>query len=215
MNIIIFGPQGSGKGTQAELLVKKYDLYYFEAGKILRELAKDDSRLDEKINQEGVLLPDTLTNGLFKKYLDENVAKSDGLLFDGYPRSVNQYRFLQEWLGTKGGKIDFAILLNVSEEVSIKRLSARRICVNCGRVYNLITNPPSGEKCVCGGELMQRKDDQPEAIKERLSAYKKRTKPLVEVFKEDGILVEVNGDRPIDVIFSDTTSHIEEKNDDK
>jgi adenylate kinase len=116
---------------------------------------------------------------------------------------------LRDWLGEKGTEINHVVLLEISENESIKRLSARRICEKCGTIYNLITNPPPEEGCGCGGKLTQRLDDKPEAIKQRLSEYKKTTKPLVEIFKKDGILIEVDGERPIDTIFEDILKRIE------
>lgn len=209
MNILILGPQGSGKGTQAKLLADRFNLFYFESGGFLRRLAREDSKIDEKINKKGELLPDKEMFLLVSSFLKGNAPDLKNLLLDGFPRSVKQYHLFNRWLAKRGAKIDKAILLEISEKESIRRLSARRICKKCGTVYNLITNPPPAKGCKCGGELIQRPDDRPEAIKKRLAAYKKITLPLVDLLEKEGILERVNGERPIKDIFRDIVSRLE------
>ncbi|RLC32886.1 adenylate kinase [Candidatus Woesebacteria bacterium] len=206
MNIIILGPQGSGKGTQAKLLAKKLDLLLFETGKFLRELAKTDKSIDERINKRGELLPDEEVFSLVSNHLNEKAPTAKNILLDGYPRSVKQYELLEDWLKQKDAKIDKAILLEISEKESIRRLSARRTCNKCGQIYNLITNLPPADGCPCGGSLTQREDDMPESIKKRLAAYNKVTKPLVKRLESQGILEKVDGERPIETIFKDILS---------
>lgn len=203
MNLIILGPQGSGKGTQAKLIAKKLNLFYFESGDFLRDLAKTDSRINEIINKKGVLLPDQEIFSYVSKYLEKNDPDFKNFILDGYPRSVKQYQYLKDWLQEKGSVIDKAILLNISEKESLKRLSARRICEDCGNLYNLITNPPPKGVCECGGKLIQREDDQPDAIKKRLAEYQKQTMPVIDQFRKEGILLEIDGERPIETIFQD------------
>ncbi len=203
MNIILLGPQGSGKGTQAKFLAEKLGLFYIEMGGILREAAKVNPQIDEMINKKGELVPDDLTLSILKNKLGKEKPDLTNLLFDGFPRSLIQYQLLKDWFSEKGVKIDKVILLEISEKETIRRLSARRICPKCGSVYNLVTNPPPGGECACGGELIQREDDFPEAIKTRLSLYHQVTSPLVEAMEKEGILIRVNGERPIDVISQD------------
>ncbi len=203
MNILILGPQGSGKGTQAQLLSGKMGYYYVESGRILREAAKSSPVVDEIINQKGQLLPDEETFSLIKGKLESEAQDLNKVVFDGFPRSFKQYSLLKDWLHSKGTKLDLAILLEIGESETIKRLSARRTCEKCGKVYNLITSPPPKEGCLCGGKLSQRVDDTPEAIKTRLAAFREVTTPLIEQLGREGILIKLNGERPIQTIFRD------------
>ena len=210
MNILILGPQGSGKGTQALLLAKKFDLLYVEMGSILRELSKKDAEIDKLINQEGKLVPDEKTAEVFRDFLVKNpLGNKKGLILDGFPRTQVQYEFVKDYFSKNGQKLDWAISIDVSEETSIKRLSARRICKGCGKIYNLLTNPPKSVVCdECGGELIQRQDDTDEAIRQRLQIYRERTALLIGVLEKEGILIKVDGEREVHTIFNDICSQL-------
>lgn len=201
MIIIILGPPGSGKGTQAQLLADKLGLFYFESGRFSRELAKKDSRIAKVIGR-GDLIPEDEMTKYVSEYLEEDVRDVNNILFDGYPRFVTQYKFLKDWLKSKGAEIDYVILLEVGEKEIIKRLSARRADKKTGKIYNLITNPPP--KDIPKSRLVQRRDDKPEVIKERLNEYRKNTLPMINFIKKEGILIEVDGEQPIEVIFGKT-----------
>lgn len=209
MNIILIGPQGSGKGTQARLLAEKLGVYCFEMGNFLRKLAEKDPMVNEIVNKKGELLPDDMFFFAMKELLGEKISDGKGVILDGFPRTVSQYGLLKNWFSGENMKVDMAIFLDIGEKETIKRLSARRVCESCGEVYNLITNPPSGGFCKCGGKLIQRDDDKPEQIKTRLEIFKQNTKPLLDLFQKDGILYKINGERPIKEIHEDIISELE------
>ena len=150
----------------------------------------------------GGLVPNELVRLIAWDFISKH-AKDKGFIFDGYPRSVDQYEHLKDMLAKSGQKVDWVINLEISEAETIRRLSARRTCSKCGEVYNLITNPPPGGKCKCGGELVQRDDDQPPTIKRRLAIYRSRTHPVFERAVAEGIGIEIDGLRPIAVIHQD------------
>lgn len=216
MNIVIFGPQGSGKGTQAELLTKRMNLFHFEMGALIREEARKNSPMGKKIDQianiQGKLLPDQITNSLVEKKMTADNLKK-GVVFDGYPRNITQFNSLEKYLKTRGEKIDRAFFLILSEKESLRRLSARRVCANCGENFNLITNPPEQDGVCdsCGKKLIQRIDDTLPRIRARLQEYRKQTTPLVSLLRQRGILEEVDGERPIEIIFKDIFSRLEGK----
>lgn len=207
MNIIILGPPGSGKGTQAKLLAEKLSLYHFQTGKFSRDLAKRDPRI-KKIIDSGKLIPEQEMTSYVSKYLEEKVPDAEDILFEGYPRFITQHEYLKGWMQSKGRKINAVISLDISEKEAIRRLSARRICGQCGDVYNLITNPPSGDKCRCGGKLIQREDDSPKSIIVRFKYYKDNTKKLIDYVEKTGNLIRVDGERPIKVIFEDIMARL-------
>jgi adenylate kinase len=209
MNIIIMGPQGSGKGTQAKKLADKFKLLHLEAGQILRKMAETDDRIKGMINN-GEIVPDQETLGYLEDHISDSGWGFADIVFDGYPRSINQYKLLKQWIRSKGGEIDHFVYLDVSDDESINRLSSRRVCKKCGSVYNLITDPPPDTRlCRCGGKLIQREDDRPDIIRTRLATFHKSTKPVLDMADKEGILIEINGERPIEVVFDDIVSRIE------
>ncbi len=211
MNIVILGPQGSGKGTQAKLIAEKFELFHMESGQMLREISEKDERIREMLNK-GVLVPAQETIDYMDKYIKQKGADFAKIIFDGYPRDKDQYTFLMQWMKKVNDGIDYFILINISENETIKRLSSRRVCEECLKVYNLVTKKPEKTGiCSCGGELIQRDDDKPETIKNRLQIFEDETKPLMELAKKETKVLEINGERPIDVIFEDIVSKLEAK----
>jgi adenylate kinase len=213
MIIIFLGPAGSGKGTQAKLLCQKISGFYFEAGSILRKKAEEDSPLGRKIKkiiyQEGGLVPDYLMEKIIKEWLgDKDISR--GIVFDGFPRTLAQYRLLKKILLQKGEEISKVIFLRVSEPVIISRLSSRRVCPKCGLEFNLITKPPKQDEICdsCGAKLIKRADDKPEVIKERLKIYFEKTQPLVDLAAKEGVLEEVDGERKIEEIHQEILRRI-------
>ncbi len=207
MNIILFGPQGSGKGTQARLLSDEFGFFYFESGEFLRKIAKNNEELKNALDR-GELVPDLEMTSYLTAYLDQENLYDD-IVFDGFPRTVSQYHFLKNWLNDKQVKIDLGIVLEISEEETIKRLSARRMDPATGKIYNLITDLPPAD--VDQSTLIQREDDKTEAIKTRLSNYRNRTEPLIAEISKDIQVVEVDGSRPIEVISQDLIKLVKER----
>jgi len=204
MNILLIGEPGSGKGTQAEMVADKLGLTHFSTGKLFRELK--DGREIREIMSEGDLVPDNKVVELAEKYLTENNLYND-LILDGSPRSLYQYLKFKEFFKNHGTNIDAGIYLRISENEAIKRLTARRENKNTGEIYNLLTNPPGPN--VHQEDLIQRDDDREEAVKERLKVQKV-PEDLLNEMKKDGILIQIDGERPIDVIFEDIIARLKE-----
>lgn len=203
MVIIMLGPQGSGKGTQSELLAKHFKLLRIESGDLLRDLAKHNLRIRKMINN-GIIVPSRETLRYIEKFIKSQKHGFDDLIFDGFPRNAYQYKIFKNWIKRKGGNLESLIYLHISRSETVKRLSSRRVCEKCDEVYNLLTKPPKGGVCdLCGGNLVQRDDDQPEVIKKRLQIFEHNTKPIVKLAEKDGILVRVDGERSIETIFKD------------
>jgi len=202
MKIILVGPPASGKGSQAELLAKKFKLKHISAGALLRKEKKKNTergRLIKELIDNGKFAPNKITNELMKEAITENC------ILDGYPRNINQAKFLESYV-----KIDHVFLIKAGEEIIYKRLSARRTCVKCGAVYNLITKPSKlkGKCDECGGDFYIREDDTKEGIKERLRLYNQNTKPLIDYYKKKGILREIDGEQLLDKVFNDIISYL-------
>lgn len=181
MKLVIFGPPGSGKGTYSSRLEDRLDIKHIATGDIYREHIKKETEIGRKAKkyyEEGKLVPDSITNEILKRSLEE--IGMDGFILDGYPRNLNQARFLDGLV-----KLDALIKLEVSDEIIIERLSSRRICKECGEVYNKLFNPPEREGVCdeCGGELYQRDDDKPEGIKTRIKRYEEKEEPVIDYFK--------------------------------
>lgn len=207
MILLMMGPQGSGKGTQAKRLAKEFNLFYFDVGAHLRKLAKADPRLGDIVNKRGELVPDEQIYKIVTDFLEEKDIY-DNLVLDGYPRSVEQFELVSKWFTQKGVAITKAIFLRISEDVSIKRLSARRLDPVSGKIYNLITKLP--EEGVDATKLVQREDDKPEAIRERLKHYHETTEPLVNLLRDKGMLIELNGELSIEEIYISLKEKVKE-----
>lgn len=208
MNIVLFGPQGSGKGTQARRLCDTFGFSYFESGAYLRRLADEHPEM-KKIMDSGKLVPDEEFTSYLTAYLDsENLY--DDIIFDGFPRTVEQYSFLKKWLSQKQVSIDLAIVLEIGEEETLKRLGARRQDPVTGKIYNLVTDLPPADVDI--KKLVQRDDDKPEAIKKRLELYHTRTELLINEIQKDTKVLRVNGERPVDEIQLELVKAIDDIN---
>lgn len=206
MILLIAGPQGSGKGTQAKLLVERFGLLHVEVGNMLRDKAKEKSSLGKKIASyldRGAMLPDKITFSLVEKLLtDQNLKK--GVIFDGFPRRITQLYWLEKMLKAKNHPIDLLIYLTLPKKDSIIRLLGRRICPKCNRNYNLVTMPPKNdERCdVCRIPLVRRADETREAIEKRLLNYQRRTRPMISYLKEKGKVLEIDGSPSVGEVFA-------------
>lgn len=201
MLIVLLGPPGAGKGTQAERIVKEYGLAYISTGEILRNAVRDGNALGNKARQymdQGQLVPDDLIVEIVKNRLAEPDCIS-GALLDGFPRTVAQAEFLDRTFTDSETGLDRVLLIEVAENELTERLTGRRVCSDCAANYHLKNKPPQVRNIcdLCGGDLIQRDDDTAETVKERLLVYKKQTEPLVDYYKQKGILSLVNGDQDI------------------
>jgi len=202
MKLILIGPQGCGKGTQAKMLKENYNLAHISTGDIFRENIKNSTELGKLAKSyidKGELVPDEVTINMVKERLSKDDCK-EGYILDGFPRNVSQAEKLSEIV-----EIDNVVLIQVDDEESVSRISNRRTCPTCGRIYNLITLPPKNEG-VCdddGTKLVQRDDDMPEAIKKRLEIYHSQTKPIVEYYQKQGKVLEINGMQDINLVFEE------------
>jgi adenylate kinase len=207
MNLIILGPQGSGKGTQAKLLAEKFNLFHLEMGNVMRTKAGEKTPLGEEISgliNKGMIVPDEITFSLVQNYLtEENLRK--GLIFDGFPRRITQGTWLDAELTKHGTQIDHLIYLELSKEESLKRLSGRRHCPKCNRNYNLITMPPKNDEICddCQIKLITRDDETPEAIAQRLENFQNSTYPVVEYYEKQNKVIRINGEASVEAVFAE------------
>ena len=206
MNIVLLGAPGAGKGTQAQRLVADYGVAHISTGDLLRAAVKAQSELGvaaKKYMDAGELVPDQLVIDLVKERLAADDAQK-GFILDGFPRNTTQAVTLDTELAAMGRELDGALLVDVPAEVIIDRLSSRRTCRDCG-----YTAGPDTTVCPsCAGEMYQRDDDKPETIKNRLDVYEKNTSPLVEYYRGQGILKVVDGNRDIDLVYTDMKAEL-------
>jgi adenylate kinase len=205
MKLILLGPPGVGKGTQAQRMAQEFGIPQISTGDILRDAVNrktDLGKLAQSFMMRGELVPDEVILDLIQDRLFGADAPQ-GYILDGFPRTLAQAEGLQELFKMHDGQIDWVILLKAGEDLIIKRLSSRRTCRNCQVVYNLITKPPkvAGICDNCGSELFQREDDKPDTIKNRLQVYKKTTEPLIKFYRGMGILITIDAaGQPEDVL---------------
>jgi adenylate kinase len=201
MNIVLLGAPGAGKGTQAAKLVAEYDVAHISTGDILRAAVKAGTPLGleaKSFMDAGELVPDSVVIGLVKERLQEKDTEK-GFILDGFPRTSAQAVALSSELAEMGRDIDAAIAVVVDPEVIVERLTSRRLCRACGYIGTAaIASCP-----VCGGEMYQRDDDTPQTVRNRLDVYEKSTAPLIDYYRGADLLVEINGDRPVDIVYAD------------
>jgi adenylate kinase len=214
MVLILLGPPGVGKGTQAVRLADELDGAHVSTGDLLRAARREGTPLGKKAQgymDAGELVPDQLILDLVREHL-AGIAPEAHVVFDGFPRTTAQADGLRDVLAGLGRAVDLVVLFEAPDETLVKRLSGRRSCPDCGAVYNVYFNPPAAEgKCDrCGAELVHRSDDQPETVRRRLEVYQEQTAPLVSHYEADGAPLErIRADRSVDDVYADFRAALE------
>ena len=206
MNIILLGPPGVGKGTQADNMVKNFNLYKISTGDLVREEIKKNTDLGRKIKSkidQGLLVSDDIISDLIVKILS-NKKNINGLVFDGYPRNLNQVKSLDSLIKKYNQKISCALSLNADKETTIKRALGRLICTKCGLTFNKYFNPPKKEKYNCGlNHLKARSDDSEKTIKNRIEIYTNKTLPILDYYEDQKILYKIDATGEINKIYEE------------
>lgn len=205
MRLMLLGPPGAGKGTQAESISREFDIPHISTGDIFRENIRQGTELGRKAQDymnQGLLVPDELVVDLVKDRLMKDDCKK-GFLLDGFPRTIPQADALDAELSKLDRKLDRAINIQVKKEVLIERAVGRRVCKVCGAAFHIKFKPPATEGVCdrCGGELQQRKDDLEDTVIKRIEVYLEQTEPLIEYYSQKGILMNVDGEQNIQTVF--------------
>lgn len=213
MRLVLLGPPGAGKGTQASAIVKKYSIPHISTGDIFRANIKNGTELGKQVEaymNKGLLVPDELVVSIVKDRLTEEDCK-DGFLLDGFPRTVNQAEALDKELKDMELKLDKVINIEVGKEILIERAIGRRICKSCGATFHVKFSPPKEENICdkCGGELYQRDDDTVETVEKRIEVYHEQTKPLIDYYDKKDLLLNVDGTKSIEEVFNDVVAALE------
>ncbi|MCI8866440.1 MAG: adenylate kinase [Lachnospiraceae bacterium] len=207
MKIIMLGAPGAGKGTQAKKIAEKYGIPHVSTGDIFRANIKGGTELGKKAKSymdQGQLVPDDVTIGM----LLDRISQADcenGYVLDGFPRTIPQAKSLTDALNARGEKMDYAVDVDVPDEAIVTRMGGRRACVKCGATYHVAFNPPKAEGVcdACGDTLVLRDDDKPETVQKRLTVYHDQTQPLIDYYRNEGILVTVDGTKELNQVFTD------------
>lgn len=207
MKIIMLGAPGAGKGTQAKQIADKYGIPHISTGDIFRANIKEGTELGKKAKgymDQGLLVPDELVVELVADRIQQDDCKN-GFVLDGFPRTIPQAESLDQALASKNQKMDYAIDVDVKDDVIIDRMSGRRACLNCGATYHIITIPTKVEGICdrCGNPTVLREDDKPETVKKRLDVYHEQTQPLIDYYTKQGILKSVDGTLPMQEVFAE------------
>ncbi|HEY1826196.1 MAG TPA: adenylate kinase [Acidimicrobiales bacterium] len=212
LNLVVLGKQGAGKGTQSNLLCQRYELAHVSTGDILRAAIAAQTELGRQVKSildAGELVSDDLVNSLVQVRL-EQPDTVPGVVLDGFPRNTFQAEVLESFVGERGIKL--CIYIELANEIVIARLSSRRVCQGCGTVYKVGDDSALSGTCAkCGGAVVQRSDDTPEAIATRLETFERETFPLLAFYEERGLLVKVDGDQAVDVVAADIDTHLGER----
>ncbi len=216
MRLVLLGAPGAGKGTQAEGIVKKFGLVHISTGDMLRAAVKAGTEMGLKAQEymtAGALVPDEVVIGIVRDRIAEPDVTEKGFLLDGFPRTVVQAEELDKVLSSLSRGIDAVINIVVPDEELLNRLTGRRICKSCQKPYHVMFKPPKTEGVCddCGGELYQRADDTVETVKNRLDVYHNQTAPLIDYYKNQSILVDIEGTKTVDEVFADIENALKAK----
>lgn len=214
MRIVLLGSPGSGKGTQACKIITKYNIPHISTGEIFRDNIRRQTAIGEEAKRyidKGLLVPDEITLHIVEDRFDQPDCAA-GFLLDGFPRTLVQAEALERELANSDKKLDAAVNLEVNDDTIIKRMTGRRVCSKCGATYNLMYNKPAVEGICdkCGGNLYIRDDDKIETVTNRLRVYKNETQPLIDFYKNRGILVTVDGELDAEVVFQNICKALEQ-----
>lgn len=217
MNLLIMGPPGAGKGSQAVIIKERYNIPHISTGAMFREAIKAKTKtglLAKEYIDKGELVPDSVTIELVRERLQADDTKN-GFLLDGFPRTIAQAQALDQILSEVGKKIDKVINLVVDEEILVIRISGRRVCKTCGETYHIVNKKPKVEEIcdVCGGELIQREDDNVATVTNRIKVYYEKTRPLLNYYDDKGILINIDGSGEIEETFRYVEKIMEDAND--
>ena len=211
MNLIILGPQGSGKGTQAKLLAEKYNLDHFDTGKALRQVSMLDTSLGKEVYEIVIVKKELVPSRILKEVLQfrlNDLSREQGIVFDGIPRNLEQALYFREALREFGRKIDKIIFVDISKEESINRISKRFACDDCKEAVALEKDAaPICPKC--SGKLSQRADDTKEGVEKRLQVFRSETLPVVEFFEKEGLVLKINGEQEAQEVFAEILNKLE------
>ncbi|MEA1960595.1 MAG: adenylate kinase [Bacillota bacterium] len=213
MNIILMGPPGAGKGTQAEFIKAAFPIPHISTGDMFRAAVSNGTAMGleaKKYMDAGKLVPDEVTIGVVEERLVLDDCQK-GFLLDGFPRTIPQAEALDKVLSKLGKKVEVALNIDVPDDILLARMSGRVSCVECKAVYNTKFNPPAKEGICdkCGGELIQRSDDREETVKNRLNVYNEQTQPLIDYYEKQGALNSVDGNRDTMAVFEDVKKVLE------
>lgn len=213
MNLLIIGAPGTGKGTMSSKIINDYDVIHISTGDMLREAINSKSDvglLAKEYIDKGQLVPDSIIHDIICEYFNKNDLKH-GFLFDGYPRNVSQAKDFDALLRKQGKKLDLVICLDMDDEALKQRITGRRVCNDCKEIYHISHKPSKVEGVcdICGGKLIQRSDDTLEALEKRLKTYYEQTEPVIEYYKEKGIVSFVDSNRDEETIYNEIKKDIE------
>ena len=213
MKVVMLGAPGAGKGTQAKMIATKYNVPHISTGDIFRANIKEGTELGKKAKSymdQGLLVPDELVVDLVVDRIQQEDCK-DGYILDGFPRTIPQAEALDAALSKLDTKLDVALDIDVADDFIVKRMGGRRACLGCGATYHIVNIPPKKEGIcdTCGAELVLRDDDKPETVEKRLLVYHEQTQPLIDYYKNCGILVTLDGTKDMNEVFTNICSVLE------